>query len=159
MREEIIQSVSEGTGEVKTGVDQLLELLKKTDKIALEEAAKKLGVSVDVVQSWVDFLVEERVIGIEYKFTKPYIYLNVLQQETPPQTVEEEEVTLQKLRAEFFKKAREKNIPEQNIPSLWRNHLLQELEAKKEYFFKEARERALNPEPLWNAYKEKVLAG
>ena len=61
---------------VRTGVDDLLELLEHSAKIPLADAAAKLNVDAGVIQAWVDFLVEEGIVGIEYKFTTPYIYLN-----------------------------------------------------------------------------------
>ena len=54
-----------GDETVRTGVDDLLELLKKVDKINLADAAQKLGISSTLLQSWVDFLVEEEILGIE----------------------------------------------------------------------------------------------
>ncbi|HEC96339.1 MAG TPA: hypothetical protein ENI59_01520, partial [Euryarchaeota archaeon] len=61
---------------IKTGVDQLIELLKRVEKIEMSKAAKEINVPLKTLQKWVDFLAEEGLIGIEYKFTTPYIYLN-----------------------------------------------------------------------------------
>src|SRR3989338_2236237 len=60
---------------LRTVADDLLELVKKSNKISVEEAAKKLKMPLAAVQALVDFLVEERIFGIEYKFTTPYVYL------------------------------------------------------------------------------------
>ena len=61
---------------IRTGVDELLDFLTHNDKTALSEVASKLKIDVNTLQAWVDFLVEESIVGIEYKFTTPYIYLN-----------------------------------------------------------------------------------
>lgn len=58
---------------IETGVDRLVRLIKKVKKISIVEAAKKLGVSTIVVEEWADFLEDEGVISIEYKFTTPYL--------------------------------------------------------------------------------------
>ncbi len=58
---------------IETGVDRLVHLIKKIRKISIAEAAKKLGVSTIVVEEWADFLEDEGVISIEYKFTTPYL--------------------------------------------------------------------------------------
>ncbi len=56
-----------------TGVDKLIELIKQTKRISIKEAAKKLGVSQDAVEEWADFLDEEGIIEIDYKFATPYL--------------------------------------------------------------------------------------
>src|SRR3989338_6336391 len=60
---------------LRTVADELLELVGKHKKISVEDASKKLKMPAASVQALVDFLVEEKVFGIEYKFTTPYIYL------------------------------------------------------------------------------------
>ena len=59
--------------EIITGVDKLVELVNSRGKIELAEAAKVLGVSVGVVQEWVNFLDHEGPIEVEYSLTKRYL--------------------------------------------------------------------------------------
>ncbi len=148
---------------VKTGVDDLLELLASSPKIALSEAAAKLHVPIDVLQAWTDFLVEESIIGVEYRFTTPYIYLNkpieMHQQKKDAEKDVEEPMTLDAFKKEFWGKARAKNLPEDHIDILWKNHVEQELERKKKYFFFEANNRQLvKIDELWDEYKKNLLA-
>jgi len=144
---------------VKTGVDELLDILKFSSKIPLSEMAKKLGVAMEVTQAWVDFLVEEGIVGIEYKFTTPYIYLNkplVVKQESSDD--KEVELNIFQFKKQFWEKARKNNIPENKIELLWKNHLLQEIELKKKYFFFEAQNRRIkNIEELWEEYQHNLL--
>ena len=58
---------------IETGVDKLVKLVKERGRIASQDAAKELGVSMTVIQEWVDFLEEEGIISVEYKFTKPFL--------------------------------------------------------------------------------------
>ena len=58
---------------IETGVDKLVNLVKERGRIPLQDAAKELGVSITVVQEWVDFLEEEGIISVEYKMTKPFL--------------------------------------------------------------------------------------
>lgn len=143
---------------IRTGVDDLLDLLKKTDKISVPEAARKLKLSAEMVQAWVDFLVEEEIIGVEYKFTKPIIYLNKPQQ--PKEAVVKEEPTqgIEIYKAEFKKRAAEKNIPKEKISFFWRNHVKEVVDRKKDFFYREAKKRNLsNIESMWIAYQNKLL--
>jgi len=143
---------------ITTSVDSLINLLNEVDKIELEEAAKKLKIQVSTVQSWVDFLVEEKIIGLEYKFTTPYIYLNKPKKEKKAEA-ETEEVSIDNFKEEFHRKASEKQIPTHQAHDLWKNHLLQRVEKKREFFFREARKRGFfNPEELWGEYKNKLMA-
>lgn len=143
---------------IKTGVDDLLELLKQVDKIPLTEAAQKLDLSSNLLQSWVDFLVEEEIIGIEYKFTKPIIYLNKPLGEKKVR-IKEEETRIGTYKEDFNKRAAQKNIPNAKLDFLWRNHVSASLNRKKDLFFREAKKRNLtNTEHLWTEYKEKLLA-
>ncbi len=143
-------------GTLETDIDQLLNLLKKEDKLPLEEVAARLNVSLEVVQTWIDFLVEEGIIGIEYKFTKPFVFLI---RDKKVESMEEEEETWEKAKKRFYMESLEKNVPENQISASWKQKVDKLLEEKKEFFFTEAQHKGIkNPQALWNAYKEKILS-
>src|SRR3989338_7309595 len=58
---------------IETGVDKLVKIINSRGSISSVDAAKELGVSPAVVMEWADFLEEEGIISIEYKFTKPFL--------------------------------------------------------------------------------------
>ncbi len=58
---------------IETGVDKLVNLVNSKGRIASQDATKELGVSTAVVMEWADFLEEEGIIKIEYKFTTPFL--------------------------------------------------------------------------------------
>ncbi|MFP4656147.1 MAG: hypothetical protein ACLFNK_01050 [Candidatus Woesearchaeota archaeon] len=62
-------------GNIRTGVDGLIELLSSRDKVSLPDISKELGVPQSTLESWVDFLVEEGKVEVEYKFTTPFVSL------------------------------------------------------------------------------------
>jgi hypothetical protein len=141
--------------EVKTGVDELMQLLATHPRLSLAEAAKYLKQPEAVVQNWVDFLVEERLLGIEYKFTTPYIYLNRPAMATSAGAAEE---TIEDVAHEFLRRAKEKGIPAEKYKQLWENHLLQSVESRAEFFRQECQKRRLpNVTELFTRYKEKVI--
>ena len=59
---------------IETGVDGLIRLVNDKNKISVADAAKELNVPIKTIEQWMDFLVEEEKIGVEYKFTTPYLY-------------------------------------------------------------------------------------
>ena len=63
----------ESTGVIETGVDKLVELVKKHGRISFQDAAKELGVSKDVISEWADFLSEESILSTEYKLTQQFL--------------------------------------------------------------------------------------
>ena len=67
---------SQSSPPLRTSADDLLELIRRRGKLSVDDAAKTLKLPVGSVQSIIDFLVEEKMVGIEYKFTTPYVYLN-----------------------------------------------------------------------------------
>jgi len=143
---------------VRTGVDELLDLLAHSAKIPLTEVATKLKVDAGVVQAWVDFLVEEGIVGIEYRFTTPYIYMNkVVDKRQEDAIIKEENYNIQFFKKQFWTKARANNIPENQIDMLWKNHVIQALELQKKYFYFESQRRKLNNiDQLWQEYKELI---
>ncbi|MBN2052689.1 hypothetical protein JW756_04250 [Candidatus Woesearchaeota archaeon] len=144
---------------VKTGVDELLELLKKIDKIALTDAAQQLGISSSLLQSWVDFLVEEEVVGIEYKFTKPIIYLNKAPETKEVRVKKEAEVSFQAYKDDFKTRAAQKSIPAEKISFLWQEHVKAALNRRKDFFFREAKKRNLaNINYLWQTYNAHLVS-
>jgi hypothetical protein len=64
---------------LKTGVDELVRLIKEKNKITVSDAAKGLGVSQDAIDEWADFLEEDNVIDIEYKFANTWLINKKLQ--------------------------------------------------------------------------------
>lgn len=58
---------------IETGVDKLLDLINRKQRVTINDAANELGVSVPVVQEWTDFLEDEGLISVEYKFSKTYL--------------------------------------------------------------------------------------
>ncbi len=63
----------ESTGVIETGVDKLVDLVKKHGRISFLDAAKELGVSKDVVAEWADFLNDEGILSTEYKLTQQFL--------------------------------------------------------------------------------------
>ena len=61
------------TSVIETGVDKLVNLVDMKGRISSADAAKELGVGTTVVMEWADFLEEEGIIKVEYKFTKPFL--------------------------------------------------------------------------------------
>lgn len=143
---------------VKTGVDALIELLGKHETIALSQAAKELSMDEKAIKQWVDFLVEEKIIGIEYKFTKPYIYLNKPKEnQTKMKVIEEKKVALKDFKEEFEKRANKSNIPKEQIGFLWKDHLQNQLALENQFFLREARKHGFtNEAQLWQEFVDKV---
>jgi len=138
---------------LRTVADELLDLVKKNEKISVEEAAKKLKMHTATVQALVDFLVEERIFGIEYKFTTPYIYLyregRLKEAKGKESSFTEGLVT----KEQFYKKARDKNIPYEHIEGLWRKYIQQNLVNVREEFINKAREKKVPEDEVENLWK------
>src|SRR3989338_7068887 len=95
---------------IRTVADELFELVKKKEKISVEDAAKSMKMSVSTVQALVDFLVEEKIFGIEYKFTTPYVYLY---REGVSGAKEKEKGFTEGLitKEQFYEKAKQRKMP------------------------------------------------
>ncbi|MBI2653911.1 hypothetical protein HYX02_03805 [Candidatus Woesearchaeota archaeon] len=139
---------------LRTVADELVELVNISKKISVEEAAKKLKMSVDSVQALIDFLVEEKVFGLEYKFTTPYVYIykeGVQETERKEKSFTEGLIT----KEQFYEKAKERNVPHEHIEGLWRRYLQQNLVQIRAEFLRKAKERNLpgeKIEDIWNKY-------
>lgn len=146
---------------VKTSVDELYELVKSRKKISVEEAAKLLKVPVGIVQSLVDFLVEEKIFGIEYKFTTPYVYLSQEKEkiienktESPVSPVIAGKNIITK--EEFYQKANKWNIHPEKINELWRKYVNENMGHIKEAFYTRAGSKGIPREKmdeLWKKYQ------
>ena len=149
---------------VETGVDELLRLLKQHDKLPIQDVAKTLNIPLDVVQSWIDFLVEEKILGIEYKFTVPYVFMNMTPTQTQAASSEEPQAqaSLLDFKHEFNDRA-ESTLPQGKgrllVVNLWRQHLQAELDRKRPVFLVEAGKRNIpEPERLWATYVQRIHA-
>ena len=140
---------------VQTDVDLLVSLVKEKGKVSIEAAAKALKVPIDTVQTWVDFLIEEEVLGIEYKFVTPYLFFNKEpgRKEGDVQPVEEKE--------EFIDKAKRRGLPVARVNSLWQKYMQSNIEEIRENFFIRAKEKGATQqqlETLWVKYQEYLRA-
>ena len=143
------------TERVETGVDRMMSVLEKKGKISLTDLSGHLKIPESTLQLWVDFLVEERVLGIEYKFTKAYVFLNKKHVKT---VVLDDIPGIDFFKKEFFAGAKKRKIPENQILDLWHNHLHEAVEKQKEFFFREAKKREFhNATTLYNKYKTNLL--
>ncbi len=59
--------------DITTAVDSLVELIHKKKRITIEAAAKQLGLPSHIVNEWANFLEDDKILKIEYKFTTPYL--------------------------------------------------------------------------------------
>ncbi|MBI3051994.1 hypothetical protein HYY74_06075 [Candidatus Woesearchaeota archaeon] len=58
---------------ITTEADLLMNLLKEVNEISLDEAAKVLGIPSATLENWANFLEEEHLLSVKYKFTTPYL--------------------------------------------------------------------------------------
>ncbi|MBI2208828.1 hypothetical protein HYU50_05015 [Candidatus Woesearchaeota archaeon] len=139
---------------LKTSADELHELVKSRKKISVEEAAKLLRMPINTVHALVDFLVEEKIFGIEYKFTTPYIYIS----QEHPKSGESFQGSFAKNMAtkeEFFEKAKNWNISFDKIYEMWNKYIKENLDAIKKEFYMKAGLRGISGEDidmLWEKY-------
>ena len=141
-----------------TSADELYNLVMSRKKISVEDASKILRLPMNIVQSLVDFLVEEKIFGIEYKFTTPYIYISqekgkkVHPQISPTPVQEEKPVT----KEEFYQKAGKWNIPAEKIDQLWKKYVSENTDYIREVFYKKAKKKNIEDEKidkLWQKYQ------
>ena len=131
---------------VHTGVDSLITLLHSHKMISIDEAAKRLSIPASLLRNWVDLLVEEGIVGIEYKFVTPYIYLV-------------QSKGSKDIKDEFYAKATAKHIPREKIKMLWHQYLVKNLTDIREEFYLKARSRSLPADTidrLWKEYHKKL---
>ena len=141
---------------VETGVDRMMSVLEEKGKLSLTELSAILKMPESTLQLWVDFLVEETILGVEYKFTKPYVFLN--KKKSDKAVVEElPEITF--FKNAFFEGAKKRQIPSDKILDLWQNHLNDAIEKQKEFFFRESKKKGFhNSNTLYNKYKTNLLS-
>lgn len=134
---------------ITTDVDRLINILREEGKLELSQLAKRINVSEDVVQQWVEFLVEEKIVSVDYNFTKPIVSIVENLEEK-----KEEKKDIKKYKKSFKEKSsKEKG----NAEYLWKQHIIENVESMRVFFFEEARKRHLeNAKELWEEYKAKV---
>lgn len=144
-----------------TSADELYNLVMSRKKISVEDASKILRLPMNIVQSLVDFLVEEKIFGMEYKFTTPYVYISQEKgKKVHPQISsfpmqEEKPIT----KEEFYQKVSKWNIPAEKIDQLWKKYVNENIGYIKEVFYKKAESRNIQNEKigmLWQKYLSKL---
>jgi len=93
-------------------------------------------------------------MGVDYKFTKPYIYLL----ETKDEMEEKVGKQLGSYKKDFENAAKKKAVPDNKTAFLWKEHLVQKVEEKREFFYQQADLRKLEDlDQLWEDYKSRVM--
>ena len=141
---------------LRTDVDDFLELVKNKGRISLPDAAKELNTPLATVEAWTDFLVEEKIVGIEYKFTTPYVFIE-----------EHKESKLEMFdmgfdtKEEFYQKARKREIKDNHIRLLWLKYVNANKEAMRKVFFDKGVERGASKDKLlllWQKYYDYLIS-
>jgi hypothetical protein len=131
---------------IETGVDQLIAYLKQHEQANIETLAKELNTTPKIIESWAEFLMEENIIGIDYKLTTPYIYL-----------IKQDKKDIKDIKKEYELKNSNQDIHMKEYN--WKRYIETSIDEHKNFFLKEARKRSLqNPEELWEEYKKKVTS-
>ncbi|MCC7574312.1 hypothetical protein KO361_01870 [Candidatus Woesearchaeota archaeon] len=139
-----------GEETIQTEVDRLIDILKTKKKVELSKLAKELKVSEDIVQNWVDFLVEEKIVAMDYDLTKPTV--SIIEDESKTGKPNENEIQ------NYKKKFQNDATKQGNVEFLWKQHILENLESMKTFFYSEAETRDLeNIDQLWEEFKTKVI--
>ena len=141
---------------LRTDVDDFLELITQKGRISLPDAAKELNTPLQTVQAWADFLVEEKIIGIEYKFTTPYVFV----EEHKNSKFEMSAIGFDS-KEDFYKKARKKNIKENHIRLLWLKYINANKETMKQVFVEKAMGKGMHKEKaefLWQRYYDYLMS-
>ncbi len=140
--------VSQSPTPLRTSADDLLDVVRRQKKVAVDQLAKTLKVPLATVQALIDFLVEEKILGIEYKFTTPYVYLN----ETA--MVKHEQLMLSK--EEFYQRSRSRSVPEGHIAQFWAAYREESIPKLRQGFMAKAYARgagAQQAEEMWQKYR------
>lgn len=143
---------------LRTDVDEFLDLIRKKGRLSLAEASKELKIPAKTVQAWVDFLVEEKIIGIEYKFTTPYVFMNVDQNEK----AEFKNYVQFDTKEDFYAKAQHRGLNAGQIKLLWLKYLNLNKNYMRQVFFEKARERGIDKnkaDQLWKRYLQYLESG
>ncbi len=120
------------SSQIETGVDKLIALLKVNGQLEISEVSKRLNFPSDVVQNWVDFLVEEKIIGIEYNLTKPLIYLVVAEKKEGDIRIEDD---FKGYKEGFQESLKRKSFEDEKVEFEWKSHILSRLDLMKQFFF------------------------
>jgi len=140
--------------QIRTIADELFDLVKKKGKISVEGAASQMKAPTATIQALVDFLVEEKIFGIEYNFTTPYIYLykeDIKSAKSRDKNLTRGLVT----KEQFYERAKLKKVPYEYLEGLWRKYLKQNITHMREEFLKKSKERKVpddKTEDLWKRY-------
>ncbi|MBL7056003.1 hypothetical protein ISS07_03780 [Candidatus Woesearchaeota archaeon] len=142
-----------GNTVLTTGADDLYKLVRSRKKISVEEAAKRLNIPDKTVHSLVDFFIEEKIFGIEYKFTTPYIYLS--HEKTKKSSSSEGNFSKNLITKEqFFEKAKAKDISFDKIGKLWEKYLNENMSYIKDEFHTKARLRNISSQQMNNLWEK-----
>ena len=142
---------------LKTSADDLYELVRSREKISVEDVAKILRIPDNIVQALVDFLVEEKIFGIEYKFTTPYVYIS---QEKKGKIDLSEKIGKKLVtKEEFYQKAGKWNISAEKINVLWEKYIKENFDSIKKDFYIKANLKNIpvgKIDILWEKYWEQL---
>ncbi len=127
-----------------TEIDELLRVLSEKESITVDAASKLMGVDVKTMHTWVDSLVEEKVILLDYDFLTPIIKLTpekkseIIGKKKAFETSQKENMAKKLgLRGAFIEKAKKRGFDDNKIKVLWKKFVeINESSLKKEFYEK-----------------------
>jgi len=72
---------NQASANITTAVDSLVSLVNSKKRISMEEAAQILGLPESILNEWASFLGEEKILGIEYQLTTPFLVAKNVEEE------------------------------------------------------------------------------
>ena len=95
-------------------IDSFISEIKKNPGIEIQEVSDKLQVDLEYIERWILILEEKEVLDIKNVGFKSYLYLKEHNSNT---------FDFSFFKEEFIQKAKNKNIPYENLEEVWKRFL------------------------------------
>lgn len=103
------------------------------------------------MKEWIDFLVEEEKVNLDYEFTTPYAELRDGEGDVDVGGIGN-------FKQKFKKQAEGEDLEDEKSEHLWKDYVETQIESLRGFFEKEAEKRGIeDTDELWEEYKKSVI--
>lgn len=127
---------------LKTPVDDLVEFVKTNPSCKVSLISTSLKIPTELIEKWLVILEEYKVLKIKYRGFEGFVHLNSNQIEKTNNV--NETVDIDKIKNDFLKKVRSKNLSNDKITEIWRIFLKKYESEIKTMFFEKAKLKGYN---------------
>jgi len=145
-----------------TPVDKMVEIIEKNSNISIKQITDMLAQPRELVEKWLIILEEYNIVDIHYKGLEGFVTKKkeIEDNISKKNKSEEDSIDIESLKMEFIKKARLRDLKEEDLVKLWPKFVVSYEDEIKRVFYDGAKKKGYKDNltnVAWTKYRKELM--